>query len=116
MPDAAALVHADLGGDAFLEAFDVADDADHLAAGVEGVERGEGGFEGVAVEGAEAFIEEERIDRGFVADQIGERQRQRQADEEALATGQGARVAGGVALPAVDDVQRQFALLVAQPA
>ena len=44
MANPAALVHADLGGDAFFQAFDVADDADHLAAGVEGVERGEGGF------------------------------------------------------------------------
>ena len=44
-----------------------------------------------------------------MADQVGERQSQRQADQEAFAAGQRARIAGDLALPAVDDVQFQFA-------
>lgn len=87
----------------------MADDADHLAAGVQGVEGVEGDFQGVGVEGAEAFVEEERVDAGLVADQVGEGEGQRQADQEAFAAGKGARVAGDFALPAVDDVEFEFA-------
>ena len=58
MPNPAALFNADLRWDAFLHTFDVADDADHLAAGVQGVEGVQGDVQGVGVEGAEAFVEE----------------------------------------------------------
>ena len=58
IPNPAALFHPNLRRDTFLHAFDVADDADHLAAGVEGVEGVEGDFQGVGVEGAKAFVEE----------------------------------------------------------
>ena len=85
MPHAAALLHADLGGDAVLQTFDVADDADHLAAGIQGVERVECHVQRFGVERSEAFVEEQRVDGGLVADQIGQRQRQSQADQEALA-------------------------------
>jgi len=66
----------------------VADHADHLAAGVERVEGVEGDFQGVGVERAEAFVEEERVDAGLVADQVGEGEGQRQADQETFAAGQ----------------------------
>jgi hypothetical protein len=44
-----------------------------------------------------------------VADQVGEGEGQRQADQEAFAAGQRAGVAGDFALPTVDDVEFQFA-------
>ena len=109
MADATPFFNPDLRCDAFFHAFDVADNADHLAAGVERIEGIEGDFQSVAIQRAKAFIEEKRIDGGLVADQIGERKGQRQADQKALATGQRARVAGDFALPAVDDVEFQFA-------
>jgi hypothetical protein len=62
----------------------VADDADHLAAGVQGIEGVQGDVQHVGVDGAEAFVEEERVDRGLVAEQIG----QRQADQEIFASGE----------------------------
>lgn len=49
-----------------LSRFDVADDADHLAAGVQAVQGIEGDVEGGAVQGAEAFVEEQRVDAGLV--------------------------------------------------
>jgi hypothetical protein len=61
----------------------VADDADHLAAGVQRVQGGQRHFQRVAVQRAKAFVQEQRVDRGLVADQIGQRQCQRQADQEA---------------------------------
>ena len=84
MPNPAALFNANLRWDAFLHAFDVADDADHLAAGVQRVEGVQGDVQRVGVDGAEAFVEEERVDRGLVAEQI----RQRQADQEIFASGE----------------------------
>ncbi len=71
MSDPAAFIYANLGGNAFFQAFYVADDTDHFAAGVERVQGAEGDFQGVAVEGAEAFVEEEGVNRGFVTDEIG---------------------------------------------
>ena len=59
MPDAAAFVYLDLCRDALFEPFDMADDADHFAAGVQRVEGVEGDVQRIAVECAEAFIEEE---------------------------------------------------------
>lgn len=61
----------------------LADNADHLAAGVERVEGIQREVQRVGVEGAEAFVEEERVDRGLVAEQIG----QRQAEQETFASG-----------------------------
>ena len=87
IPNPATFFHANLRGNAFLHAFDVADDADHLAAGVEGIEGVEGDFQGVGVEGAEAFVEEQRVDAGLVADQVGEGEGEGQADQEAFAAG-----------------------------
>ena len=49
MPDAAALVHFDLRRDAFFEPFNMADNTDHLAAGVQRVERIEGDVQRVTV-------------------------------------------------------------------
>ena len=83
MPNPVPLFNPNLRRDAFFHAFDVADDADHLAAGVQGIEGVQGDVQRVGVEGAEAIVEEQRIDRGLVAEQIG----QRQADQETFATG-----------------------------
>ena len=87
MPNPAALFNANLRRDAFLHAFYVADDADHLAAGVQCVEGVERDVQRVGVEGAEAFVEEQRVNRGLVADQVGEGEGQRQADQEAFPAG-----------------------------
>ena len=62
----------------------MADDADHLAAGVQDIEGVQGDVQRVGVDGAEAFVEEERVDRGLVVEQIG----QRQADQEIFASGE----------------------------
>ena len=59
IPDAAALFDPDLCGNALFQAFDVADDANHLAAGVQRVERIERDFQRVAVERAEAFVQKQ---------------------------------------------------------
>jgi len=47
----------------------VAEHAGHLAAGVEHVEGIQREVQGVGIEGAEAFVEEQRVGRGLVADQ-----------------------------------------------
>ena len=47
--DAATLVDADLRRDSFFQAVHVADDADHLAAGIECIECGKGGFQRIAI-------------------------------------------------------------------
>ena len=62
MADAAALIDLDLRRNAFLQAFDMTDDADHLAAGVEGIKRGQCNFQCVGIKRAKTFIEEERVD------------------------------------------------------
>ena len=87
----------------------MADDANHLAAGVQCVQRTQRHFERVAIERAKAFVEEQRINRGFAAHQVRQRQRQRQADQERLPARERARVACHVALPTVHNVQLQLA-------
>ncbi|BAN98608.1 hypothetical protein E05_38420 [Plautia stali symbiont] len=73
------------------------DHADGFPAGVERIQRG--------VQRAKAFVEQ-RFNARFMADQIG--QRQREADEEALAAGQRTRVARGIGLLGIDYLQLQF--------
>ena len=85
----------------------MADHADDFAAGVERIQRVQRGIERFAVERTEAFIEEQRVDARFMADQVGERQRQREADEEAFATGERAGIAHRVRLPGVNHLQFQ---------
>ena len=109
MADATAFINADLDRNAFLQALHMADHANGLAAGVERIECCERDFQRLAVECAEAFVEEERVDRGLVTDQIGEGEGQREADEKALAAGEGPGIAADVALPGVDNFQFQFA-------
>ncbi|MNY56084.1 hypothetical protein D3C86_1921260 [compost metagenome] len=94
-------MHFQLHRNPFLHRLDVADHADHLAAGIQAVEGVQGDFQGFAIEGAEAFVEEQRVDAGLVADQIGQRQRQRKAHQEAFTAGQGSSVAQCVRLPGV---------------
>lgn len=97
MPDAAAFFDSDLRGDTFLETFNVADDANHLAAGVQSVECIERNhLQRIGVKCPKAFVEKERVDGSFMADQVGERERQGETDEETLAAGERARVAGNV--------------------
>ena len=102
-------MHLELHRDALLQRLDVADYADHLAAGVEGIQSVQRHLQGFAIEGAEAFVEKQRVDAGLVADQVRQRQRQGQADQEALAARQGLAVTGHVALPGIDHLQLQFA-------
>ncbi len=71
-----------------------------LAAGIQAVEGRQSGFERVTIQGAKAFVEEQRVDGGFAADQVRQRQSQCQTDQERLPPGQGARVARRIALPA----------------
>ena len=79
----------------------MADHTNHLAAGVEGIKGIQRNFQGVAIERAETFVEEKRIDRGLVADQIGKGNGQRQTDQKSLAAGERARFTLNYALPAV---------------
>ena len=92
---------------ALFHRLNVADDADNLAAGVERVQRIQRGIQGFAVQRAEALIEKQRVYPRFVTHQVGQRQRQREANEEALATGKGSRVAHRVRLPGIDHFQLQ---------
>ena len=70
--------------DALFHRFDVADDADNFAAGVKRVQRVQRGIQGFAVQRAETLVEKQRVYPRFMADQVGERQRQGQADEHML--------------------------------
>ena len=81
----------------------MADDA-HMASrlGVELAEGGDGMLEGCAAEGAEALVDEEGVDGQAVAD-VAEGEGEGQGDEEALAAGDGADDAAGIALIGVLD-------------
>ena len=81
--------------------------ADHLAAGIQGVERIQRSIERFAIERAEPFIKKQRIDARFVAHQIGQRQRQRQADKEAFTAGEGSGIAYRIRLPGINHFQLQ---------
>ena len=52
MPNPAAFLDLDLRGNTLFQCFQMADDADHLAAGVERVECGEGDLQGITVQRA----------------------------------------------------------------
>src|SRR5688572_29807476 len=60
----AGLRHDELGGDAVAHLGDVTDHADHAATVAQGVEGVHHVIEGVGVEGAEALVDEERVERG----------------------------------------------------
>lgn len=95
----------DLGGDALFEGTDMRNDADEFAFLVEGGKSTEGGFQGFFIEGAEALVEEERIDAGGVARHFREAEGEGEAGEEAFAAGE---VFGGtdfVGLEVVDDIE-----------
>ena len=85
----------------------MADDTDNFAAGVKRVQRVQRGIQGFAVQRAETLVEKQRVYPRFMADQVGERQRQGQADEEALAAGKGPCIAHRVRLPGIDHLQLQ---------
>ncbi len=93
----------------------MADDTNGFASGVERIERIQGGIQRFAVQRAETFVEEQGVNSRFVADQIGQRQRQRQTHEEALAAGKRTRVTHGIGLPGINHFQLQrFAGLALQ--
>ena len=84
----------------------VGDDADHAAAGAQLLERGGDDVEGVGVEGAEALVEEDRLEPRRAAggqrrDLVGQREGEGEAGEERLAARQRA---GRPHLPGVDVV------------
>ena len=106
-------LHLDAGGDALLERGHVRDHADQLALPAQPGERLQGGVQGLVVQGAEPLVQEQRVHPHLAAGHVGEAQRQRQADEEALAA---AQVLGGTdhaRLVAVDHVQLQRLVVVA---
>ncbi len=86
----------------------MADDADGFAAGVQGIQRVERDVQGFGVQRAKPFVQEQRVNACFMAHQIRERQRQRQADQEAFATGKRARVANRIGLPGIHHFQLQL--------
>ncbi len=86
----------------------MADDADGFAAGVQRVKGIQRRIKRLGVQRAEALIQKQRIDAGFMAHQIRERQRQRETHQEAFAAGKRAGVAHRVRLPGVDDFQFQI--------
>jgi len=65
-----AILHSDLRGDALFQLFHVADDANHLAAGVEWVQRGERDHQRVACGVALPRIHNVQLPRGFARKQI----------------------------------------------
>ena len=73
-------------------------------------QRIEGRVEGVGVEGAEAFVDEQRLDAGLVAGQFAQAQGQRQAHEEAFAARERGHGAHGIGLVVVHDLQLQVAV------
>ncbi|MNI31369.1 hypothetical protein D3C73_852520 [compost metagenome] len=79
----------------------MADHADGFTGSIQAVERVHRGIQGFRIQRAKAFVEEQRVDTGLVADQIGQRQCQRQAHQEAFTAGQGAGIAQRVRLPGI---------------
>lgn len=82
------------GGDAVSERGDVGDDADVFTGSVQFLQAADDVLEGVGIEGAEAFIEEEGVYAGGVGE-AREPERQGKAYQEALTTGE---VGGGAPL------------------
>ena len=83
----------------------MADHANGFTASVERIQRVQSGIQRFAVQRAEAFVEEQGVNSRFVADQIGQRQRQRQTHEEALAAGKRTRVTHRIGLPGINHFQ-----------
>lgn len=103
------LADVQAAADASAQFGDVADQADGAVVGAQGVQDVEDLVEGVFVEGAEAFVDEEGVQgaaAGFGSDDVGQSQGQGEGGEEGLAAGKGV----GVAFPAgpgVEDLQAQ---------
>lgn len=62
--------HFYLHGDTFFHGFHMANHTDGLPAGIQRVERIQRGVQRFAIKRAEAFVEEQRINARFMADQI----------------------------------------------
>jgi hypothetical protein len=87
----------------------VADDSDGAVVGAQGVEDVEDFVEGVFVEGAEAFVDEEGVQgvaAGFVGDDVGQSEGQGEGGEEGLAAGESVGLAGAAG-PGVGDLQAE---------
>jgi hypothetical protein len=107
VPQPVNLLHFDLHRNTLFHRLNVADHADGFPGGVQRVERIQRGIQRFTVERAEPFIQEQGIDPRFMAHQIGKRQRQRQADQEALAARERAGIAYRIRLPGIDHFQLQ---------
>lgn len=88
---------------------DVGDHADAAAQGLQAVERLHGQGQGLRVEAAEPFIDEQRFDGQFAGGHGGQSQRQGQRDEEGLAAGERVHRATLVAHVMIDHQQAQLA-------
>src|SRR5471030_3273133 len=75
---------SDLQRNALFERFHMTDHANHFAARVQRIERVERNLQRLAVERAETFIEEQRVDGRLETHQIGQSQRQRKTHQEAF--------------------------------
>ena len=84
MPNAATFFYPDLRRNTLFHRLDMADDANHLATGVERIEGGQRNFQRVAIERAKTFVKKKRINRSLVTHQIRQCQGQRQADQKAF--------------------------------
>ena len=72
-----------------FEAINVADDPDLRAAAVEALKCAHDDIEGLRVEGAEAFIEEQRLDGHVHRPEVGECERECEGDDECLTAREG---------------------------
>lgn len=96
-------------GDAAAQFGDMADDPDGAVVGAQGVQDVEDLVEGVLVEGAEAFVDEERVQgvaASFVGDDVGQSESQGQGSEEGFASGERVGLAGAAG-PGVGDLEPQ---------
>ena len=75
----------DLGGDSFLESWDVRDDADEFPFLVKFSEGFDGGLQRFFIQGSKSFIEKEGIDTDLLAGHAGKAEGKGEADDEALA-------------------------------
>ena len=97
------------GVDAFLQFRYVGDDADQAAAAAQGRQGLQGIIQGFTVKGAEAFVDEHRIQvdaAGIRLDDVGQAQGQGEGGQEGFAAGQGVGRPGIARVVVVDfDVQ-----------
>ena len=82
----AGALYLDTGGNTLAEGRHMGNNADGLTGFVQFLQAGDDLFQGIGIERAEAFIEEEGVDAGGLRE-VRKTERQGEADEEGLATG-----------------------------